>query len=188
VDSHQDTTRQTTGSGLTQNPITHQDTARLAQENTATQSPSESAPSNPYSSKQVDPRLGGSNSQATSFPASTGQTGSGYGTLANFEGSTRVPGGNTDRLSNPANTGNTSGAGHHLGRDAAVLGTGAAVGEGAHHHRDNERKIAGPSNDHPVGNNTTSTSGLHSSNLANKADPRIGKPCSTLYVLNVAYS
>ncbi len=47
-----------------------------------------------------------------------------------------------------SNTGNTatsttqeSKTGHHLGRDTAAVGTAAAVGEGVHHHRDNEQGL-----------------------------------------------
>jgi hypothetical protein len=39
-------------------------------------------------------------------------------------------------------TGSNPGSGqHHLGRDAAALGTAGAVGEGIHHHRQNEQGL-----------------------------------------------
>ncbi|KUJ21582.1 uncharacterized protein LY89DRAFT_378172 [Mollisia scopiformis] len=48
-------------------------------------------------------------------------------------------------------SGNTS-SGHHLGRDAAAVGAAGAVGEGIHHHRENERGLG----------STGATSGSHS--------------------------
>jgi hypothetical protein len=37
---------------------------------------------------------------------------------------------------------NTSSGQHHLGRDAAGFGTAGAVGEGIHHHRQNEQELS----------------------------------------------
>jgi hypothetical protein len=86
-----------------------------------------------------------------------------------------------------SNTGNTatsttqgSNTGHHLGRDAAAVGTAAAVGEGVHHHRENEQGLGS----NTAGfTNTTGTSGTtghpqqvqgpHSTNTANLLDPRV---------------
>lgn len=55
--------------------------------------------------------------------------------------------------------GNTSG--HHLGRDAAAVGTAGAVAEGIHHHKDNERGLG----------SSGVTSGPHSTNTAILLDP-----------------
>ena len=87
--------------------------------------------------------------------------------------------------------GNTSSAvgDSHLGRDAA-LGAGAVGAAGAaHHHHDRERDTLGSDSGRsfPLGGNSSSnmgsgypstttgstTAGPHSSNLANKADPRV---------------
>jgi hypothetical protein len=69
--------------------------------------------------------------------------------------------------------GNTSNSGHHYGRDAAALGTAGAVGEGIHHHRENERGLGtNPSADYgTTGSNVRS--GPHDSNLKNIADPTV---------------
>lgn len=164
MDSHHDTSRHATGTGLGASSVG----------NTSTSSTSHQ---NPYSSKQVDSRLGGLNSQATPFETSTADhtTGSGYSNPTNIEGPTRVSGGNTSNLANLTNTRDTSHSGHHLGRDAAAVGTGGAIGEGVHRHRENERSLAGNSSTDYAAGNTSSTSGKHSSNLANKADPTVGE-------------
>ncbi|KAF8847170.1 hypothetical protein BDZ45DRAFT_811768 [Acephala macrosclerotiorum] len=80
-------------------------------------------------------------------------------------------------------SGNTT-SGHHLGRDAAVLGTAGAVGEGIHHHgaseRENERGLgsSGPTS----GSNAygSSSSCPHSTDTANLLDPSIHGGPSTL--------
>ena len=59
-----------------------------------------------------------------------------------------------------------------LGRDAAAVGTAGAVGEGIHHHRENERGLG--SSGATSGSNTYgSTSGPHTTQTANLLDPNI---------------
>jgi hypothetical protein len=83
----------------------------------------------------------------------------------------------------------TETSGHHYSRDGAALGGAAVVGEGIHHHRENERDnqysntgtsgsgntYEGTGNTYGAPGNTTSstTSGPHNSDLLNKADPRV---------------
>ena len=74
--------------------------------------------------------------------------------------------------------GNSSGL-SHVGRDAALAA--GAVGTGAHQHEDSQRDNYAPEAERsfPLGGSSTSggygstTGGPHSSNLANKADPRV---------------
>ena len=84
------------------------------------------------------------------------------------------------------NTSGTTGS-SHLGRDATVGAGVLGAGEAAHHHHDRERENVGSSSDRsfPLGGNSdttsssgypstsTNTAGPHSSNLANKTDPRV---------------
>jgi len=77
----------------------------------------------------------------------------------------------------------------HLGRDAAAIGAAGAVGEGIHHHRENERENLEASDgalgiygdDAEVGNTSSNTTtGPHSSNLLNKLDPRVDSTSRTM--------
>jgi hypothetical protein len=86
---------------------------------------------------------------------------------------------NTTSTSQPlgSNTGygtqssNTT-SGHHLGRDAAAVGTAGAVGEGIHHHREHEHGLGSSST--TTGSHTYgSTSGPHSTDTANLLDPNV---------------
>ncbi|CZR66004.1 uncharacterized protein PAC_15904 [Phialocephala subalpina] len=75
--------------------------------------------------------------------------------------------------------GNNTTSGYHLGRDAAALGTAGAVGEGIHHHRENECGLG--SSGVTSGYNTYgSSSGPHNTDTANLLDPNIGGGASTL--------
>ena len=81
-----------------------------------------------------------------------------------------------------SNTAGNTSSGHHLGRDVAAVGGAGAVGEGVHHHRENERDNLG-SNTGYGGTNTTGAyhggptgsgvSGPHSSDTANRLDPSV---------------
>ncbi|KAB8300047.1 hypothetical protein EYC80_000285 [Monilinia laxa] len=58
---------------------------------------------------------------------------------------------------------NTGSSGHHLGRDAAAVGTAGAVGEGIHHHNNQHNQgIFG------------GTNGPHQTVTANRLDPHLG--------------
>lgn len=104
---------------------------------------STSQSTNPYSAKDVDPRIGGNNTSTTSG-LDTGRTAAATG-----------PSGGQSSL-----TGNND---HHLGRDAAAVGTAGAVGEGIHHHPENERQNVG----------TTGTGlGTHGTNLGERERER----------------
>ncbi|KAE8446283.1 hypothetical protein EG329_012369 [Mollisiaceae sp. DMI_Dod_QoI] len=74
--------------------------------------------------------------------------------------------------SNTNATGGNTTSGHHLGRDAAAVGTAGAVGEGINRHRENEHGLDSSgvtSGSHTYG----STSGPHSTDTANILDPNI---------------
>jgi uncharacterized protein YfiM (DUF2279 family) len=121
--------------------------------------------SNPYSTQEIDPRLG---APTTTSGLGSNTTGTGYNTI----GQSGITGQST--------TGNTD---SHLGRDAATVGTAGAVGEGIHHHREKERENLGTSagvsgtgyrDNTGIGNTTSNTTtGPHSSSLLNKLDPRV---------------
>jgi hypothetical protein len=122
--------------------------------------------SNPYSTRELDPRVGG--------PTSTSGLGSdtmgtGYDTTGQETG-----------YASQRTTGASDG---HLGRDAAAVGTAGVVGEGIRHHRQDEREYTGTStgasgtgygDSTGIGNTSSNaTTGPHSSNLLNKLDPRV---------------
>lgn len=120
--------------------------------------------SNPCSTQELHPRLGGPTTTSGLRPSTTG---AGYST----PGQSGIAGQTT--------TGTTD---SHLGRDAAAVGTAGAVGEGFHHHRENEGENLGTSAGAPgtygdntgIGNTSSSTTTRpHSSNLLNKIDPRV---------------
>lgn len=80
---------------------------------------------------------------------------------------------------------------HHYGRDAAAVGCAAAVGEGIHHHRENERERenlgslrysgttpSGPGSAYygdPTGTAVSDVSGPHTTSTANRLDPAINQ-------------
>ncbi|KAL3424510.1 hypothetical protein PVAG01_03791 [Phlyctema vagabunda] len=88
-----------------------------------------------------------------------------------------------DGRANPASHTGTS-SGSHVGRDAAALGTGGAVGAGAHHHNDRDNLATsgqGYSGTTASGNNSayhggpqgTAVSGPHQTHTANVLDPNV---------------
>jgi hypothetical protein len=120
---------------------------------------------NPYSAQDLDPRLGGS---TTASGPESSTTGTGYNAI----GQSGLTGNTTTGTSD-----------HHLGRDAAAVGTAGAVGEGIHH-RETERDNLGASNygnqqtdfsdNSGVGNTSSNTTtGPHRSDLLNKLDPSV---------------
>ncbi|KAM3069563.1 hypothetical protein ACMFMF_008779 [Clarireedia jacksonii] len=62
---------------------------------------------------------------------------------------------------------------HHYGRDAAVAGGVGAAGYEANKHLGHNNPNTTHTTHDPTTTTTTTTSGPHSSNLANKADPRV---------------
>lgn len=118
-----------------------------------------------------------------------GSGNTGLGNTSSSNPSTGTPGYGTTSSSNPTGTsgyGNTStgptnttsGGSSHLGRDAAALGTAGAVGEGVHHHRENERDNLGSGNT-GLGNTsstnpTTGTSGYGSTSSTNPTNTTSG--------------
>ncbi len=122
--------------------------------------------SNPYSTQELDPRLGG---PATASGAGSSTTGTGYDT--------------TGQQTGYASQRATDTSDSHLGRDAAAVGTAGAVGEGIRHNRENERENLGMStgtsgtgydDNTGIGNSSSNTTtGPHSSNLLYKIDPRV---------------
>ncbi|RDW75006.1 hypothetical protein BP6252_06148 [Coleophoma cylindrospora] len=66
---------------------------------------------------------------------------------------------------------------HHYGRDAVTVGGAGALGAGAYEanksHQSKGNEPGYSSTAGPVGTTTTTTTGPHSANIANKADPRV---------------
>jgi len=84
-----------------------------------------------------------------------------------------------DRAGQSTHTGHTgstqhtdTSSGSHLGRDAAAIGTAGAVGEGIHHHRENERGL-GSNIGQSSGQHSTGSHGPHSTDTANLLDPSV---------------
>ena len=85
-------------------------------------------PNNPYSAKEVDPRLGG-----ISTNTSTGFGPGAAGTVSGQSGLT------------------TTGSDHHYDRDTAAVSGSTAVGEGVHHRRERKQENIGTSDQHHLG-------------------------------------
>lgn len=95
--------------------------------------------------------LGSSTTGSTGLGNTSSNTNSGYGNTAS---------------TNPS-------SGHHLGRDAAALGTAGAVGEGIHHHRENQRDN--------LGSSTTGSTGLDDKSYPNSSSDRhLGRDAAAL--------
>ena len=147
-------------------------------------------------SAQGQSGLGSSNTAASHMPGSwddsyeQGSTNTGLGG-ANTGGL----GSNTGNTLNPSSTQGTSQlgsatgtSGHsqgqntsHLGRDAAALGTAGAVGEGIHHHRENERGLG--SNTTNTGSSNTglgSATVLSTHNFSHHSPRLVGQPPQAL--------
>ncbi len=82
------------------------------------------------------------NTQSTGYPSGTITAGPHSSNLAN-KADPRVDSDldNSRAVGNSGIGGSNTASGNHLGRDAAAVGAAGAVGEGIHHHRENERDL-----------------------------------------------